>query len=95
LYLLNGHALYAVGQQQRVSVAMAAVTAIKLLLDALIVPRWSAWGAAGAALAVEALLFGWLQYLVWQSVLRPAMSRGREDLAPADESKGGAGFDVG
>jgi len=70
LYLLNGHALYAAGREQRVTVAMVIVTAVKLLSDAWAVPRWGTAGAARAALASEVLLYGCLQWLVWRSVLR-------------------------
>jgi len=92
LYLLNGHTLYAIGQQRRVTAAMVGVVVAKLLLDVLFVPRWSIWGAAGVALASEALLFAWLQFLVWRSVLRsPGAERrvgvvvGRDGPAPTDE----------
>jgi O-antigen/teichoic acid export membrane protein len=72
LYLLNGHTLYAVGRQQGVTVAMVVVTAIKVLLNALAISRWSYWGAAGVALASEVTLFAWLQVVVWRFVLRPS-----------------------
>jgi len=91
LYLLNGHTLYAIGQQRRVTAAMVGVVVVKLLLDVLFVPRWSIWGAAGVALASEALLFAWLQFLVWRLVRRAAgpralddLAAGRDDLAPTD-----------
>jgi O-antigen/teichoic acid export membrane protein len=80
LYLLNGHALYAIAQQQRVTMAMVGVTATKLLLDVWVVPRWSAWGAAGVALAVEVLLFAWLQLYAWRSGLRAYVAGGRGGL---------------
>jgi O-antigen/teichoic acid export membrane protein len=71
LYLLNGHVLYAVGEQRRVTVAMVFATAAKLLLNAWLVPIWGVWGTAGVALASELLLFAWLQGLVRWAVLRP------------------------
>lgn len=90
LYLLNGHALYAVGQQRRVTVAMAAITAAKLLLNALAVPRWGTWGAASVALACEGALFAWLQWLVWRSLLRVPGAGGREDcVGGRDDRVGG------
>jgi O-antigen/teichoic acid export membrane protein len=81
LYLLNGHTLYAIGRQRRVTAAMVGVAASKLVMDALIVPRWSTSGAAGVALVSEALLFAWLQFLVWRSLLRSSGAQGRDDLA--------------
>ncbi len=56
LYLFNGHLLYATGEQGRVLVTMAAVTVGNGLLNALLIPRWSYWGAAIVALAAEAAL---------------------------------------
>jgi O-antigen/teichoic acid export membrane protein len=88
LYLLNGHTLYAIGQQRRVTVAMLGVVAAKLLMDALIVPRWSTMGAAGVALASEGLLFAWLQFLVWWSLLRSSQAQGRDDLGPTSAPDG-------
>jgi O-antigen/teichoic acid export membrane protein len=84
LYLLNGHALYAVGRQRRVSTAMTALTATKLILNAMAVPRWSTWGAASVALACEGALFAWLQVLVWRSMLRISGASGREGLASTE-----------
>jgi O-antigen/teichoic acid export membrane protein len=78
LYLLNGHALYAVGQQRRVTVVVVLVTAFKGLLNVLAVPTWSYWGAAGVAFVSEALLFVWLQIGVRRFVLR----KGREAHIP-------------
>jgi O-antigen/teichoic acid export membrane protein len=75
LYLLNGHTLYAVGRQQRVTMAMVVVTAIKVLLNVWAISRWSYWGAAGVALASEVLLFAWLQFLVCRFVLRPSATQ--------------------
>jgi len=85
LYLLNGHTLYAVGQQQRVTVAMVGVTTAKVLLNAWTVPRWSYWGAAGVALASEALLFIWLQFLVWRFVLHSSAARTAAGVNAGDE----------
>jgi O-antigen/teichoic acid export membrane protein len=86
LYLLNGHTLYAAGQQQRVTVAMVGVTTTKVLLNAWAVPRWSYWGAAGVALASEFLLFAWLQFLVWRFVLRSPATRTAAGVNAGDGS---------
>ncbi len=72
LYLLNGHTLYAVGAQRRVTVAMLTVTAVNGLANLLLVPLWRYWGAAGAALASELLLFVLLQIGVQRLVLGQA-----------------------
>jgi O-antigen/teichoic acid export membrane protein len=69
LYLLNGHALYAVGAQGRVTGAMVIVTVLKGLGNVLLVPRWRYWGAAGMALVSELLLFVLLQIGVQRLVL--------------------------
>jgi O-antigen/teichoic acid export membrane protein len=69
LYLLNGYALYAIGQQRRVTVAMVIITALNGLLNLLIIPRWSYWGAAGATLFTEMGLFILLQVAASKFVL--------------------------
>lgn len=61
LYLLNGHVLYALGRQRRVSAWMVAVTALNAGLNALLIPRWGMWAAAGAALLSEVALFAALR----------------------------------
>ena len=71
LYLLDGHALYAVGQQRWVTKAMVAVTAINALGNLLLVPRWSYWAAVGVALVSEALLLILLHRAVRRSILHP------------------------
>jgi O-antigen/teichoic acid export membrane protein len=70
LYLLNGHALYAVGQQRQVTLAMVAAVAVNALANAIAVPRWSYWGAVAVACLSEFLLFLLLQTLVRRFVLR-------------------------
>jgi O-antigen/teichoic acid export membrane protein len=75
LYLLNGHALYAIGHQMRVTWAMVALTAINGLLNALVIPTWSYWGAAGVALLSEILLFALLQRDVRRLILHTATSQ--------------------
>jgi O-antigen/teichoic acid export membrane protein len=70
LYLLNGHALYAVGQQRRVTVAMVLVTVANGALNALAIPRWGYWGAVGTAFTSEALLYVSLQAIANRYVLR-------------------------
>jgi O-antigen/teichoic acid export membrane protein len=72
LYLLNGHLLYAAGLQVWVTGAMVAVTAINGLLNALAIPRWSYWGAAGVAIFSQVLLFALLRALAGHHVLRAA-----------------------
>lgn len=69
LYLLNGHVLYAAGRQRWVAATMAGVTAANAVLNALLIPRWSYWGAAGVALTSELLLFVWLQLGVRRRVM--------------------------
>jgi len=71
LYLLNGHALYAVGAQRRVTVTMVIVTAVNGLGNLLLVPPCRYWGAAGVALGSELLLFVLLQIGVQRLVLGP------------------------
>jgi O-antigen/teichoic acid export membrane protein len=57
LVLLSGHALYAVGRQRRVTVAMLVVGVANLAANLIAIPRWSYLGAAGVALASEWLLW--------------------------------------
>jgi O-antigen/teichoic acid export membrane protein len=56
LYLLSGHVLYALGQQRRVTVAMFIVGGLNIVLNLIVIPRWSFLGAAAVALASEWLL---------------------------------------
>lgn len=72
LYLLNGHILYAVGEQKRVLKAMAAITLINALLNVILIPRWSYWGAATAALLAEVGLLVLLGGIAWRHVLQRA-----------------------
>jgi O-antigen/teichoic acid export membrane protein len=71
LYLLNGHVLYAVGQQRRVTAVMVAVTVLGGILNALLISRWSYWGAVGVVWITGAMLFILLQALARRFVLRP------------------------
>jgi O-antigen/teichoic acid export membrane protein len=84
LYLLNGHLLYAVGQQLWVTKAMIAATAANALLNALLIPRWSYQGAAGAAIVSQVLLYAFLQGIAGRTVLRaaetPDPAKGGEQL---------------
>ena len=64
LYLLNGHLLYAVGEQLRVTQAVIAATAANGLLNALAIPRWSYRGATGVAILSQILLYALLQGIV-------------------------------
>jgi O-antigen/teichoic acid export membrane protein len=61
LYLLNGHLLYAIGQQLWVTRAMIAATVANGLLNALAIPRWSVWGAVGATILSQILLYALLR----------------------------------
>lgn len=56
LYLLSGHALYAVGQQRRVTVAMLVIGLVNIGLNLFVIPRWGFVGAAAVALVSEWLL---------------------------------------
>ena len=67
LYLLNGHTLYALDRQRRVTGAMVAVTVANALCNVLLVPRWSYAGAAVAKLLSEVLLFVLLQVMLGSS----------------------------
>jgi len=77
LYLLNGHVLYAVGEQRRVLVAMALVTVGNALLNAVLIPRWSYWGAVTVALLAEGALLLLLGAAAWQLVLKRPLISGR------------------
>lgn len=61
LYLLDGHLLYALGEQRRVSSAMMLATGVNVAANTLAVWRWGIWGAAGVALLSEAALFALLR----------------------------------
>jgi O-antigen/teichoic acid export membrane protein len=72
LYLLNGHLLYALGEQLWVTRAMVAATAVNALLNVLAIPRWSYWGATGVALFSQILLYALLRGIAGRYVLRAA-----------------------
>ncbi len=74
LYLLNGHLLYAVGQQLKVTRTMIAATAANGALNALAIPRWSYRGAAGAAILSQILLFGLLRWIARRHALPSTQS---------------------
>lgn len=57
LMLLNGHVLYALGGQRRVSTWMVLATVVNGLLNLLLIPRWGMQAAAWVALASEVVLF--------------------------------------
>jgi O-antigen/teichoic acid export membrane protein len=69
LYLLNGHVLYAAGEQRRVLRAMTGVTAGNALLNGMLIPRWGIWGAVGVAALSEAVLLALLGRLALHRVL--------------------------
>ena len=57
LYLLNGHLLYALGRQRRVTAAMAVVALVNVALNLLVIPRWSALGVSTVSLVSAVLLW--------------------------------------
>lgn len=57
LMLLNGHVLYALGAQRRVSTWMVVATLLNGLLNLALIPRWGMQAAAWVALSSEAVLF--------------------------------------
>ncbi len=57
LMLLNGHVLYALGGQRRVSTWMVLATLVNGVLNLLLIPRWGMQAAAWVALASEGVLF--------------------------------------
>jgi O-antigen/teichoic acid export membrane protein len=56
LYLLGGHTLYALGEQRRVTIAMALVGLTNVIFNIIVIPRWGGLGAGGVALFSEWLL---------------------------------------
>ena len=60
LYLLNGHLLYAIGKQHQVMRALLAAVFINIAGNALLIPRWSYWGAVVATWLSEVFLCIWL-----------------------------------
>jgi len=64
LYLLNGYWLYAAQRQVRVTLAMGFVAVFNLVLNVLLIPRWSYLGAAAVALGSEWLLWVLLHFQV-------------------------------
>jgi uncharacterized membrane protein YkvA (DUF1232 family) len=60
LYLLSGHALYALGRQRQVTWVMLSIGVANIALNLVVIPRWSYTGAAVVALASEWLLWGLL-----------------------------------
>jgi len=61
LYLLNGHALYAIGQQRRVTMAVFVVALVNLVCNAALIWRWGESAVVGAKLLSEASLAVLLQ----------------------------------
>ena len=57
LMLLNGHILYALGRQRRVSTWMVLATLVNGVLNLLLIPRWGMWAAAWVTLTSEVVLF--------------------------------------
>jgi O-antigen/teichoic acid export membrane protein len=73
LYLLNGHALYALGRQRWVTAAMTIVGLLTVGLNLLVIPRWSVLGVSAVALCSAWLLW------VLLSVLAGRAFRAEED----------------
>jgi O-antigen/teichoic acid export membrane protein len=63
LYLLHGHVLYALGRQRQVTVAMAVVGVVNVVLNLLVIPRWSTRGVSVVSLLSAFLLWGLLSTL--------------------------------
>jgi O-antigen/teichoic acid export membrane protein len=72
LYLLNGHLLYAIGQQLWVTRAMIAATTANGVLNALVIPRWGSRGAVGVAILSQVLLYALLRRIAKQYALHAA-----------------------
>ncbi len=68
LYLLNGHALYAVGRQRWVTAAMAITGLANVGLNLLIIPRWGVLGVSAVA-----LFSAWLLWALLASLARRAL----------------------
>ncbi len=76
LYLLNGHVLYALGKQGRVTTVVALTALVNALGNAALIWRWGYWGAVGVKVASEVLLFALLQWIVRRSRWRsPALGQ--------------------
>ncbi|MBN1402394.1 MAG: oligosaccharide flippase family protein [Anaerolineae bacterium] len=73
LYLLDGHLLYALGQQRQVTGAMLGVTAGNIAANLLLIPHWGYWGAASVALLSEIALFAALRLLVARALRSQAL----------------------
>ncbi|MGD9046902.1 MAG: oligosaccharide flippase family protein [Anaerolineae bacterium] len=71
LYLLSGHVLYALGRQRRVTIAMLVVGLVNVVLNLIVIPRWSYLGAAAVALFSE-----WLLVTLVYPQARSALGRG-------------------
>ena len=70
LYLLNGHALYALGRQRWVTAAMAFVGLANVGLNVLVIRRWSAIGVSVVALFSAWLLWALLSALAGRALRR-------------------------
>jgi len=68
LYLLNGHTLYALERQRRVTAAMATVGLVNVGLNLLVIPRWSVLGVSAVALISAWLLWALLSTLASQAL---------------------------
>jgi O-antigen/teichoic acid export membrane protein len=68
LYLLGGHILYSLGRQRQVTLAMLATGIASVMLNLLLIPRWSYSGTA-----IVALLSNWLLWALLYSQARRAL----------------------
>jgi O-antigen/teichoic acid export membrane protein len=76
LYLLNGHLLYALGEQRRVLRAMALVTIGAVALNVALIPTFGYWAAVGVALSAEVALLLMLARAAHPFVRRAPNPRG-------------------
>ena len=80
LYLLSGHTLYALGEQRRVTGAMAVAGLANVALNVALIPRWSGLGAGVAALLSE-----WLLLALLYPLARRALEKGVVSSEQANE----------
>jgi O-antigen/teichoic acid export membrane protein len=74
LYLLGGHTLYTLGRQRQVTLAMLATGIVNVIVNLLVVPRWSYFGVA-----IVALLSNWLLWaLLYPQAQRALTASGTE-----------------
>jgi O-antigen/teichoic acid export membrane protein len=77
LYLLGGHILYTLDKQRQVTLAMLATGITNVILNLLIIPRWSYFGTASVA-----LLSSWLLWALLYPQARRALNPSRLERCP-------------